>query len=42
MSLDYLAKRLGLQLTLKNMPYGAAFNAIPGGLPLDNGTASVK
>lgn len=30
-----LAKRLGVQLTLKNLPFGVDFDAVPGGLPVD-------
>ncbi|MET0984556.1 MAG: molybdopterin-dependent oxidoreductase [Steroidobacteraceae bacterium] len=30
-----LAKHLGISLTLKNLPFGADFDDVPGGLPID-------
>lgn len=34
-----LAKALGVQLVLKNLPFGVDFDAVPGGLPIDMTTA---
>jgi len=37
-----LAKHLGAALTLKNLPFGAEFGAVPGGLPIDMNTMPLR